>query len=84
MERSAHLIAHLLIIDNYNLLIPHQVFQVRKTTGNDKGKIFAMKVLKKVSSLRLLADQLLTHLNVIAGCCFVGNYRAKSKGHCAH
>ena len=28
-----------------------QVFQVRKRTGKDAGKIFAMKVLKKVLTL---------------------------------
>ena len=30
-----------------------QVFQVRMISGKDKGHIFAMKVLKKVSSVSL-------------------------------
>ena len=29
-----------------------QVFQVRKTTGADAGRIFAMKVLKKATIIR--------------------------------
>lgn len=33
-----------------------QVFQVRKTTGADKGNIFAMKVLKKATIVRNQKD----------------------------
>jgi p70 ribosomal S6 kinase len=33
-----------------------KVFQVRKRTGKDKGKIFAMKVLKKAAIVRSKKD----------------------------
>ena len=33
-----------------------KVFQVRKLTGDDKGKIFAMKVLKKATIVRNSKD----------------------------
>ncbi len=36
-----------------------QVFQVRKINGTDSGKIFAMKVLKKVSFNMILCWKLL-------------------------
>ena len=39
-----------------------KVFQVRKLTGDDKGKIFAMKVLKKATIVRNSKDT--AHTNV--------------------
>ncbi|VDM84989.1 unnamed protein product, partial [Strongylus vulgaris] len=33
-----------------------KVFQVKKTTGSDKGKIFAMKVLQKATIVRNQKD----------------------------
>jgi hypothetical protein len=55
------------------------VFQVRKLSGEDKGKIYAMKVLKKATIVRNQKDTAHTKGQLISKCPFVSSNRPNNQ-----